>query len=75
MTARDEGGAVEFTTRVSAEGDGASLIGLVSADDLAKSPKLYITDTQDGAVEFKIDDHIICNLQCRTRVGYDSVLV
>ena len=26
-----------------------------SADDLAKSPKLYITDTQNGAVEFKIN--------------------
>ena len=25
-----------------------------SADDLAKSPKLYITDTQNDAVEFKI---------------------
>ena len=56
---RDEGGAVEFTTRVSAEGaedfatpeaDGTS------ADDLEKSPKLYVTNTQNDAVEFKIND-------------------
>ena len=51
------GGTVEFTTRVSAEGlaiDEPDNDG-VSDDDLAKSPKLYITDPKDDAVEFKIN--------------------
>ena len=55
VTVREEGGAVEFTTRVSAEGvDIVAPADGVSVDDLAESPKLYITDTQNDAVEFKI---------------------
>ena len=45
---RDEGGAVEFTTRITGILNSA-------ATALAKSPKLYITDTQNDAVEFKIN--------------------
>ena len=57
VRARDTGGAVTFTTRVSGEGLELAPVGGdgTSADDLAASPKLYITDTQDGAVEFKIN--------------------
>ena len=56
VRARDKGGAVEFTTRVSGSGeDLATITDGVSADDLAKSPKLYITDTQNDAVEFQVN--------------------
>ena len=48
---RAKGGAVEFTTRISGAVVGQDAPVLVV---LAASPKLYITDTQDGNVEFKI---------------------
>ena len=42
LKVREKGGAVEFTTKV-------------NDVEVEKSPKLYITDSQDGAVEFEID--------------------
>ena len=48
---RAKGGAVEFTTRISGYSPSLDAEGTV---DLAASPKLYITDTQDGNVEFQI---------------------
>ena len=58
------------------------LLSGVSPDDLAKSPKLYITDTQNGAVEFKITsddadvtDSTFASFNAGARGKYDSVHV
>ena len=46
---RETGGNVEFTTSIGPTD---------SLEPLEKSPTLYITDTQDGTVEFKINDTV-----------------
>ena len=64
------GGNVEFTTTISPAGTAEE-----NRIPVEKSPTLYITDTQDGTVEFKINDKVFETYSAGEELEFDNLLV